>query len=198
MPSSNYVDDTLTQIIARLQPEIAHRRRELRTQRKGEDAQSAARLDADTRRRIEEIVNAKAEAAGKRANMYTAGVVASSVIPPLVGGAADIALVIAMQRDIASKFAIDVDDDADFMTKGLRALLASVRHLVTEAGVSALIRMTARRGIFRQVTKFIPGVGFVVSAAIGVGLVRRIAKETIKRYSEAATQVLTRALIDAP
>lgn len=197
MPQQSHAHEKLSHIIARLQPEIARRSRELHLQREGNHEHATAQLDAETRLRIEEIVNAKVDAAGARLNRYTGGIVATSIIPPLVGAPADLALIIAMQKDIASIFAIDIEDDALFMTTGLRALVASLRSLVTEAGISALIRMTARRAVYRQFTKFIPGVGLVVSASIGIGLVRRIGKKSIEQHRDAATQILTSALLSA-
>jgi len=119
-------------------------------------------------------------------NKISTGSGFTNAIPlPGLGDGYDIVMMIQAMKKIASKYGLD-DDQVDSYPEGLRVAIyeyskKTVTNLVgkklTEVVVKQLVKKMGKKVVVRNILKFVPIVGQIVSGVISAGLMKLVLEQ---------------------
>lgn len=155
----------------------------------------AQRFTESAKAYTREMLDRKADAAKKIVHMYATAAAATAAIPiPVIGVAADLVNVIAMNEGVARCFNVDIESNDPRLSKALGPVLNGLRNYVTRDGVIMLLKPLAGRFALKETSKFIPLFGTAIAAATAAGMIELLGHQAIGDFRKAAEAVLASAV----
>ena len=169
--------------LAELKQELIARRDELRAK---EVDRRRRNLLMSLEKHIGEFTAAKLKEAKSRVDKYYLRAAGTVFIPPLLDVGALVALILAMNREIASVFSMDVDEDSFAMPKDLKVQVIELRLLGRESGVVALLERMAERFAW---------IAWTIVPFGGIGMISEVSKSVIGDHEKVYRALLRRGVL---